>query len=275
MADGMLNGRRYTLAAAQICSRSRDMAANLQSHLELVRQAAQQGVQWLVFPELSLTGYELPNLAELAKRMTGGPDTLVDSDLQPLQEAARQFGMSMTVGLPAQLPGLDKPCIGALTLHPQAAPSLYCKQYLHGSEEQYVSPSPTRAPHVQNLALTGRDAAASLGIASAICFDSNQADHPHAAAQAGAQVYAAGVLVSPQGYPGDSALWQQAAQQHGLYVLVANHGGPSGPWSSAGRSACWGPDGRLLGEITGLGAALLVVHIDRTAKPGEVAVSKY
>lgn len=36
-----------------------------------------------------------------------------------------------------------------------------------------------------------------------------------------------------------------------------------------------GPDGRLLGEITGLGAALLVVHIDRTAKPGEVAVSKY
>lgn len=116
---------------------------------------------------------------------------------------------------------------------------------------------------------------ASLGIASAICFDSKQADHPHAAAQAGAQVYAAGVLVSPQGYPGDSALWQQAAQQHGLYVLVANHGAPSGPWSSAGRSACWGPDGRLLGEITGLGAALLVVHIDRTAKPGEVAVSKY
>jgi len=84
MEDGMLNGRRYTLAAAQICSRSRDMAANLQSHLELIRQAAQQGVQWLVFPELSLTGYELPNLAELAKRMTGGPDTLVDSDLQPL-----------------------------------------------------------------------------------------------------------------------------------------------------------------------------------------------
>lgn len=242
-----------TLAAAQSCAVSSDVQANVQQHLQLVQAAARHGVQWLVFPELSLTGYELAQLPTLARQIT--PATL-----QPLQDAAQQCGMSITVGLPVQPPGLDKPCIAALTLHPQGAPSLYCKQYLHGSEQQYASPSPTAyAAHVQVLG-NGSDHA--LPIASAICFDSNQSAHAQAAAEAGAQVYAAGVLVSPQGYGADSALWQQAAQRHGLYVLVANHGAASGPYASAGRSACWGPDGTLLGEVAGLGPALLVLTVE-------------
>lgn len=253
----------YTLAAAQSCSVPLDIAANVQHHLQLIHAAAQHGVQWLVFPELSLTGYELPHLATLAKRLDRP-----DSDLAPLQEAAQRYRMSVTVGLPVQLDGLDKPCIAALTLHPHSAPSLYCKQYLHGGEKEFAA-APLSASNA-----TGSPAAhvqtafgADLRIASAICFDSNQAAHAHAAAQAGAQVYAAGVLVSPQGYAADSALWQQAAQRNRLCVLVANHGAPSGPYASAGRSACWGPDGALLGEVPGLGAALLVVSIPSAASP--------
>lgn len=243
----------FTLAAAQSCAVSCDVEANLQQHLRLVQAAARHGVQWLVFPELSLTGYELPHLQSLAAQIT--PETLA-----PLQDAAPQWGMAITVGLPVQQPGLDKPCIAALTLHPQGAPSLYCKQYLHGSEQQYASPSPTGfAPHVQALTQVGSPP---LQVASAICFDSNQSAHAQAAADAGAQVYAAGVLVSPNGYAPDSALWQQAAQSHGLCVLVANHGAASGPWASAGRSACWGPNGALLGEVPGLGEALLVLTVE-------------
>lgn len=242
----------FTLAAAQSCSAPCDLETNLQQHLRLVQAAARYGVQWLVFPELSLTGYELPHLQSLATHIT--PQTLA-----PLQDAARQCGMAITVGLPVQQPGLDKPGIAALTLHPQGAPSLYCKQYLHGSEQQYASPSPEAfQAHVQVL---GPANGPMLRIGSAICFDSNQAAHAQAAAEAGAQVYAAGVLVSPQGYEADSALWQQAAQRHRMYVLVANHGAPSGPWASAGRSACWGPDGTLLGEVPGLGEALLVLTV--------------
>ena len=235
--------------------------ANVQQHLRLVQAAARHAVQWLVFPELSLTGYELAHLDSLAAQIT--PATL-----QPLQAAAQQYAMAITVGLPVQLAGLDTPCIAALTLHPQGTPTLYCKQYLHGSEQQYASPSPdAHKPHVQALTRAGSPP---LHIASAICFDSNQGAHAQAAADAGAQVYAAGVLVSPQGYAPDSALWQQAAQRHGLCVLVANHGAPSGPWASAGRSACWGPDGTLLGEVPGLGEALLVLTV---AADGYHAVS--
>jgi predicted amidohydrolase len=243
----------FTLAAAQSCSVPCKPAANVQQHLQLVQAAARHGVQWLVFPELSLCGYELAQLPSLASQIT--PELL-----QPLQDAARHWGMAITVGLPVQQPGQDRPCIAACTLHPQGAPALYCKQYLHGSEQQYARPSPTGfAPHVQALTPVGSP---SLQIASAICFDSNQSAHALAAAAAGAQVYAAGVLVSPAGYGADSTLWQQAAQRHHMGVLVANHGAASGPYATAGRSACWGPDGTLLAEVPGLGEALLVLTVD-------------
>lgn len=51
-----------TLAAAQTISIPGDVPANIQRHLAFMQAAAQQGVQLLVFPELSLTGYE-PSLA--------------------------------------------------------------------------------------------------------------------------------------------------------------------------------------------------------------------
>ena len=59
-------------------------------------------------------------------------------------------------------------------------------------------------------------------------------------------MYAAGVLISEGGYAADSALLEGYAAEHGLLVLMANHGGPSGGWACAGRSAIWTADGNLL-----------------------------
>lgn len=50
------------LALAQINTVLGDLDANLQSHLETIRQAKQQGADLVVFPELSLTGYILQDL---------------------------------------------------------------------------------------------------------------------------------------------------------------------------------------------------------------------
>ena len=48
---------------AQINPRLGDLEANLALHLETIEAAADQGVELLVFPELSLTGYRLRDLA--------------------------------------------------------------------------------------------------------------------------------------------------------------------------------------------------------------------
>ena len=52
----------FTVAAAQSTSVPLDVVANVRNHLRFLEAAAQHGVQWLVFPELSLTGYELAQM---------------------------------------------------------------------------------------------------------------------------------------------------------------------------------------------------------------------
>jgi predicted amidohydrolase len=54
---------KITLALAQINTRLGDLAANLDKHLELINRAAKDGADLVVFPELSLTGYFLMDLA--------------------------------------------------------------------------------------------------------------------------------------------------------------------------------------------------------------------
>lgn len=60
-----------TLGLAQIKTKLGDVAANLDKHLEYVDRAAGQGVELLVFPELSLTGYAVQDLVPtLARKPT-------------------------------------------------------------------------------------------------------------------------------------------------------------------------------------------------------------
>ncbi len=54
---------KFTIALAQINTRLGDVQANLEKHINLVEQARAGGADLLVFPELSLTGYVLQDLA--------------------------------------------------------------------------------------------------------------------------------------------------------------------------------------------------------------------
>lgn len=63
--------QRFRIALAQIDTRLGDVPANLEIHLETVTRARRRGADLLVFPELSLTGYMLQDLAdEVALRPT-------------------------------------------------------------------------------------------------------------------------------------------------------------------------------------------------------------
>jgi predicted amidohydrolase len=52
-----------TLALAQIDTRLGDLRANAERHLERIEEARSKGAKLIVFPELSLTGYALQDLA--------------------------------------------------------------------------------------------------------------------------------------------------------------------------------------------------------------------
>ncbi|MGY2400662.1 carbon-nitrogen hydrolase family protein [Pseudomonas sp. SDO5271_S396] len=230
-----------TLAAAQSISIAGDVPANIERHLAFMRAAAQQGVQLLVFPELSLTGYE----PSLAAALAIAPD---DPVLAPLRATARELGLTAVVGMPLRLTPEAGVTIGALVLGAEGSLAVYTKQHLHPGEESAFVPGQGGA------ALQWGDDR----IALAVCADFSHASHPRAAAEAGANIYAAGVLISEGGYAADSALLQGYAAEHGLLVLMANHGGPSGGWACAGRSALWAGEGRLLATVPGIGEALVI-----------------
>jgi predicted amidohydrolase len=234
-----------TIAAAQSISVAGDLPANIARHLAFMRSAAEQGVQLLVFPELSLTGYE-PSLA--AALAIAPHDTI----LAPLRDMARELRMSAVVGMPIR-PALGaEVLIGALVLAPDGSLAVYTKQHLHPGEEAAFAPGQGGA------ALEWGDDR----IALAVCADFSHASHPHQAAEQGANIYAVGVLISEGGYAPDTALLQGYAAEHSMVMLMANHGGPTGGWTCAGRSAIWAADGRLIAAAPGVGDALVIARRD-------------
>ena len=219
------------IAAAQSPSVPGDLARNVQKHLAFVRAAVYERVQVLVFPELSLTGYE-PHL--LAAHVLS-PD---HSALAPLRQAATDHAITLVVGAPAA-PVVDgaHPAIGAWVLAPGGGVALYRKRHLHASESQFASAG-TEDAQVQLLA--------GEPTAMAVCSDITHPEHAQAACNAGAALYAAGAVISAKGYGPESALLEGYARDLGMAVLLANYSGRTGGYVSAGRSAFWAPGGRCV-----------------------------
>lgn len=72
-----------------------DVEYNLKQHIQLVRGAHAQGVQLLVFPELSLTGYTCADLFHHVPLLEGARRALMH-----LAEATRGIDMAVVVGCP-------------------------------------------------------------------------------------------------------------------------------------------------------------------------------
>ena len=83
---------QLTIGLAQIYPALGDIALNLQQHLQQIEAAKAQGVQLLVFPELSMTGYQVQDLvSEVALRASRD-----DASFRQLLDAAD--GIDIVVG---------------------------------------------------------------------------------------------------------------------------------------------------------------------------------
>lgn len=80
---------KLTLALAQINTVLGDPAANLEKHIAYIREAQSGGADLIVFPELSLTGYSLLDLASSVARQPFPEDPV----FAPLLEASRKLDL--------------------------------------------------------------------------------------------------------------------------------------------------------------------------------------
>jgi predicted amidohydrolase len=241
------------IAAAQSVSIPGDIAANVASHCTFIRAAAACAVDLLVFPELSLCGYELPLLGACTVQAD-------DALLAPIRELAASNAIVVVVGA-AILNAANQVQIGTITFFPSGASAIYCKQYLHTGEERFVTAGASTCSTYPIADET---------FALAICADTAHEQHAQAAAAAGASLYAASVLVSEAGYPVDAGNLQRYAERYGMAILMANHGGPTGGYVSAGKSAFWSAQGQLIVAAPGTGQYLVIATKSTEGWVGEL-----
>ncbi|MFO1042195.1 MAG: carbon-nitrogen hydrolase family protein [Planctomycetaceae bacterium] len=231
---------RFRIAAAQVVSVRGDIAANLRGHAAAIASAGEQEVSVLIFPELSLTGYEPDLASELAI-------TCTDERLMPLATLARQHQMAVVVGAPIKNFGA-KPSLGAILFGPDGSMSTYAKMHLGGSEPEFFKPG--EVP----LSFTTRNQTVGL----AICADSSKPSHPKFYVDDGSSIYAAGVFLNSEWYQSDSPRLGEYASRHQMLVVMANHAASVGTYVSVGKSAIWAPDGCLVAEAPGTESSLVI-----------------
>jgi predicted amidohydrolase len=122
------------IAAAQSMSVPGDISRNVAHHLRFGSIAADRGAQLLIFPELSLIGYELA----IARSHAVRPDS---SGLDPLRQLATRAHMTVVVGAPV-LNDKDELHIAALAIRPDGSVLTHTKEHVHQSEEEVFTSGP-------------------------------------------------------------------------------------------------------------------------------------
>ncbi|KAB1947204.1 carbon-nitrogen hydrolase family protein [Micromonospora sp. ALFpr18c] len=224
------------LAVAQPPCVPLDVAENARAHAAAVRAARARVV---VFPELSLTGYELD-----------APVVPVDDPrLAPLVGACAETGTLALAGAP-----VAGDHIAVLAVTGAGVTVAYRKMCLGGAEPRRFVPGDT--PGV--LDVDG------WRIGLAVCKDTGVAAHAQRTAALGIDVYAAGVLELAS----DAAVVDQRAHRiavtHRVWVAVASFAGSTGGGftEAAARSGVWTPQGEVRARAGTAPGELVRVSID-------------
>ncbi|HLU39841.1 MAG TPA: carbon-nitrogen hydrolase family protein, partial [Planctomycetota bacterium] len=215
------------IALAQTRPVRGDIAANLAAHHTLLDRALERDARLVVFPELSITGYE-PRLArELAMEVN-------DPRLDPLQRTSDASGATIAVGVPIRTP--DKPHIALVLFEPHAPRRFYAKQWLHADELPFFSPGDG----------SNRMLGEKPRIALAICYELSVPDHAAASVAAGAQVYLASAAKSATGVAQAHARLAAVAREHRMPALLVNGVGPAEDFVGAGGTVAFDARGEVV-----------------------------
>ena len=245
----------FRVRLAQISPVLGDVAANLERHLSIIGEASQAGVDLVVFPEMSLCGYYVRDLAaEVA---------LVRESAELGQLAAATQHVSAVVGYVEESPGFDLHVAagyfeggGLLHVHHK----LYLPTYGMFDEQRYFANGRRmRAFHSQQAPM-----------AMLVCEDLWHPSVPYIAAHDGAQVLIAmanspargpknGTWDTAQAY---EAMLRSYAELFGCYIVFVNRVGFEDGIHFWGQSRVIAPDGSEAARAPGGEEALVDAEID-------------
>jgi predicted amidohydrolase len=233
----------------------KDEQANWEQIGRSLDRLAGQGVQLAVFPECSLSGYDL-SPAELPRfaHPIPGPQS------ERLVQLARKHGLHLQIGV-LEKGGGDRYFNSCLFASPQGLIGSYRKTHLpHLGVDRYLEPGDRLGPVYETE--IGR-------IGSLICYDLRFPEPARVLSLLGAQI----ILISTA-WPKSATLYpeflaQTRAAENGIFLAAANRIGREGSTAYLGRSLVIDPNGSILAEASTAQPAALVCDIDPGAGGGK------
>jgi predicted amidohydrolase len=220
-----------------------DVQANIDQHKKLISLALSGGANLIIFPELSITGYE----PELAGALATDPD---DRRFDDFQRISDEQGLTIGIGMPIRKD--TDTCIGMILFQPRRPRQVYLKKYIHPDEEAFFA--------------GGYDSIGSIGaendIALAICYELSIPEHSEKAFESGAKVYIASVAKSVSGVEKANKSLAEIANKYAMAVLMANCIGTCDNFDSGGSTAAWDKKGLLVGQLDAFSEGILVIDTD-------------
>jgi predicted amidohydrolase len=229
------------LCATQTRPIKGDFPGNIKRHIALIELA--RGADVILFPELSLTGYE----PTLAKELAIEPD---DSRLDDFQAISDSSAVTLGVGAPTKSTSGTR--ITMLLFQPHKPRLTYSKRYLHPDEEPFFIAG-------RQIITLKVDRAV---IAPAICYELSVPEHSENAGRRGASVYMASVAKTAKGL--DAALPTLAgiARRYSMTVLMANSVGECDGCECAGKTSIWNSKALLVGQLNDRDEGFLTIDTD-------------
>ncbi len=231
------------LGVAQVRPFNGDIDKNITSHKKLIARAVSEKADLIVFPELSLTGYE----PRLCKELAVHPD---DNRLDDFQTISNTGNITLCLGLPTTSNSGIR--ISMVIFQPNQPRQTYSKQYLHADELPYFTPGN------QQTILTIND----NKIAPAICYESLLPKHSDNAFQLGAEIYIASVAKSANGVAKSFMHYPEVARKYSMMVFMSNCTGPCDDFESVGRSSIWNKRGVLLAQLEETAEGILLIDTE-------------
>jgi predicted amidohydrolase len=216
-----------------------DINGNIENHKKLINAAAVHKPDLIIFPELSLTGYE----PQLAKELAIDSSDLLLDDFQKISDK-----IQAAIGVGASTKGNDGLHISMIIFQPDHEREVYSKKYLHADEDPFF----VSGNNFHGLKIKGNNTAL------AICYELSIPEHTDNALKDGAKVYIASVAKHLSGVEKSEKILSDIAKNNSIPVFMSNSVGPSDDFIGAGKTSIWNDKGSLVEQLDESNEGLLI-----------------
>jgi predicted amidohydrolase len=231
------------ICAAQTIPATGNIQKNIENHKKLINMAISVNADIVIFPELSLTGYE----PKLSKELAINENDSMFDDFQKISDSKQ-----ITIGVGVPTKNNTGICISMILFQPYKSRQVYSKKYLHPDEEEFFIGGYSSAGLTVN----------NTGIALAICYELSVPEHSENAFKSGAGIYIASVAKSVTGVEKASNSLSEIAGKYSMTVLMSNCVGYCDNFESAGKSSIWNNKGLLMGQLNDTNEGIIIFDPD-------------